>query len=977
MFPGTFDTLVNVVSLLKETGLTPDHLEAEAAGAPFDEQAKLLDVAAIYRSYEQQLEGARLIDLGGVYHYLTAGCSSEEFLGVFRRVYPEVAALSLAGFDQFTPPEMDFLERLSGIPGVAVSLRFDFQHGNPRLFGHLEENYRRFLRLGFEETRATGPDQSLQISPLIRGPQVDRLVAAIAQGLFLGARSGHRHESGRRIRIIRARTRTDEIASICRIIKQLAASRPSRDLSAICVSMVRPQRYTEIIREQFGRFGIPANITDRYSLHRSPLIASIFAVLDMVLRDYGREDVLRVVRSPYLCLSDDIDAAGLARVASLLRITGGMRGWRERIERRRHDAHGGGESLSPAWFSPEQARRMLDRAHADINRVFELTAPLLGQHPPAAFESRLVKTLEALNVPARLLAGMETADIERDVRAYARFLEVLHETAKLLELQDGASRKQSLRSMTETLRLAVMRERFNVREEHGGGVLVTSIDETRGLNMEVMFVVGLVDGEFPSAYEPEVFLSARRQQEREQWHRWQERYLFYQGVTNWTESLWVTYPAQDGDLELVRSPFVDALGEIVSASVTEADSLPEALCSQEEVLSWHVREGSSLQEKDGADASLSNRLREIQRVVEIERSRVVGHTLPQFEGRIGGTVSHPARTWLEGRREAVFSVSQLETYANCPFRYFGERFLRLEPVEEFSDEWTHRERGALVHKILYAFHIERRSQALPPIAQCDEREFDHARRRLLDIAEEALSEIDVPDPFWSFEREQLLGLEGGRKGVLEELLSKERERSTESVPRFFEVTFGGGGEIRDPEIDWPEPITVGDMRLRGRIDRLDLAEDHFTVVDYKTGAVLPGVRDLEQGYSLQLPLYLEAAGRILAGFGYPRLTPAAGVYVQVRRPVRVRLGLGNKVFLNREFTAREGARVPVETTDALRERCAQSARHARRCVDGIAAGEFPLTDPSRAAVACRPCPLKTICRIQATRRVGPAESEEA
>ena len=199
----------------------------------------------------------------------------------------------------------------------------------------------------------------------------------------------------------------------------------------------------------------------------------------------------------------------------------------------------------------------------------------------------------------------------------------------------------------------------------------------------------------------------------------------------------------------------------------------------------------------------------------------------------------------------------------------------------------------------------------------------------------------------------------------------------EAVPRFFEVNFGGGGDIRDPEIDWPESIELGGVRLRGRIDRLDVAKDHFAVVDYKTGSKLPGLRDIEEGLSLQLPLYLQAAQRILSGYGRDGLLPAAGLYLQVRKPVRARVGIGNAEFVNRAFTGREGTRATVPDAGALRTLCEQATERARGFVDGIATGVFPLTDPGRVATVCRPCPYKTMCRIQATRRVTSAESEGA
>src|SRR5438132_10318614 len=47
--------------------------------------------------------------------------------------------------------------------------------------------------------------------------------------------------------------------------------------------------------------------------------------------------------------------------------------------------------------------------------------------------------------------------------------------------------------------------------------------------------------------------------------------------------------------------------------------------------------------------------------------------------------------------ERVFSPSELETYAACPFRYFGERVLGLQERDSDRTRWDY---GSLVHRVL-------------------------------------------------------------------------------------------------------------------------------------------------------------------------------------------------------------------------------------------------------------------------------------
>ena len=149
LFRGTFEKIIDVINALKEGGVYPEILEQEAADAPPEERQKLNDITAIYRGYDARLDAIAAIDSAGLFKFLSIGCSQAQFADAFSAVYPAVRVLSLAGFDEFTLPEIGFVRKICALPEVSVSLLFDFQPGNTGLFGHLEENYRRFMELGF------------------------------------------------------------------------------------------------------------------------------------------------------------------------------------------------------------------------------------------------------------------------------------------------------------------------------------------------------------------------------------------------------------------------------------------------------------------------------------------------------------------------------------------------------------------------------------------------------------------------------------------------------------------------------------------------------------------------------------------------------------------------------------------------------------------------------------------------------------
>ena len=87
-----------------------------------------------------------------------------------------------------------------------------------------------------------------------------------------------------------------------------------------------------------------------------------------------------------------------------------------------------------------------------------------------------------------------------------------------------------------------------------------------------------------------------------------------------------------------------------------------------------------------------------------------------------------------------------------------------------------------------------------------------------------------------------------------------------TTPGYFEVSVGRRQGITDSVLSRPESISISDIRINAKIDRIDIGNGVFNVIDYKTGRTF-GVKDILEGRALQLPIYLEIAGQLL-GDGY-------------------------------------------------------------------------------------------------------------
>jgi ATP-dependent helicase/nuclease subunit B len=231
-------------------------------------------------------------------------------------------------------------------------------------------------------------------------------------------------------------------------------------------------------------------------------------------------------------------------------------------------------------------------------------------------------------------------------------------------------------------------------------------------------------------------------------------------------------------------------------------------------------------------------------------------------------------------REWPVSVTALESAAECPFRYFLERGLELDAIDQHerdTDQWLDPlTRGSLLHE-LYAVLLRRwRAGDRPPNLSDDLDWLVQEGRKALDrvAVEMPPASVEVRD------RETADFLEDVALFVRAEC---DREPAPETVG--VEVAFGRWSDGAPEPLATPEPLAIElghglTLKVSGRIDRIDrIGPNSFEVVDYKTGGYWPadwkGV--FAGGRRLQHAIYGLAATQLLR-CKYDGATVQRGVY---------------------------------------------------------------------------------------------------
>jgi RecB family exonuclease len=691
--------------------------------------------------------------------------------------------------------------------------------------------------------------------------------------------------------VFTSRDREDELAAFARRLKaERRAGRLTPD-TRVALVVRRPLPYLYLARDVLERAGIPYEARDTLPLAAEPFAAALDVVLEWLASGFTRPTTIAILRSPHLRFTGD-DGAPLpgASITALDRALADARylGDAERLaaladvwstlpERRRH----------------EHARRALPAARAAAAAAQAL-APLTG---PRAVPVLMRGVLAFLD---RHLVPLDDADplVDRDARVRTAVLDACRSLADAYERFDPGT-ALDVAGAAAAIRRWLGAQTFAPRTGAGGVQIVDAATAPYGEFDEVQ-IVGLIDTDWP-------------QRER--------RSIFYPAFL--LQSL--GWPEERKRLEGARAAFVDLLGLAlrrfaVSTFTLEDDAIvePSAFVHElrvaappRQVVTEEVPARIFPWEALVLDPPALDALPEPARTWAAFRQSRTPATDPAFHGAAGA--------WALPR----ISVSRLERYLDCPFKFYASEVLRLEEAPDDDDTRTPLERGLFLHELFERVFAAWQQQGRGAITAAT---LDEAHAVFTEVAEAALATLPPGDA--AIERLRLFG-SAAAPGIARRVLAMEVERGGTIVERLLEYPLEGAFTFTDPD------GRTRELTLRGKVDRIDLLQDGtFHLIDYKTRAV-PDPRR-----ALQLPIYSLCVTRQLDGY----------------RGRRWRLGEAS-------YLSYEGVSAVVSLTrtpDELPERLGEAQRQLFDVLDGIAAGRFPPQPAERSL--CNTCAFAAVCR---------------
>jgi ATP-dependent helicase/DNAse subunit B len=816
---GFSEALLRLVAELKHAKIEAERISklSESVGNGKFE-AKLKDLSLIYTLYQKKLTDQGLIDDIEKLRLLSETIAK----GELHNVLPTGNAFVVFGFFDFTPSQLEVLQSIDKA-GHGLAVYVPSLAGTSRLRDMVRHKMRYWLGDFQMESLDSEPKGKSEIEI-------------------------HSFPSFR-----------EEAEFAARKVKSLLLSNSvnPQEIAVVVGSVAGKENY---LAAAFERMAIPYSFSKETSLRHSLLGRFVIELLKVKSTGFEKKNFLNLLRSPYVArfLTQDSNFSGfiseLDKAARKERVLKGAKSWENLLDQLLN----GSKDI--------QVDEVKKRVSV-IKDVIKKIKNRFSSNYLSRFIEDLVDILDELLVYEAVKDFSPNSDLH--VQTWKSFYKFIKELRYLAEknLQD---RKFSLAEFISFFEDLLSEETYSVsKDKKGNRVEIIDALQFRGTSFPVVFVLDVGEKSFPAPALRDPILKHDERIEINKFlsdnllniddrHYDAEEFLFNLISGSASRKLYMTYSYLDeSERSALPSYLVEEIAEKETIE-TQRHYLEESFIYPENIysstnLAKHIFH-RNLYKKEEYRKYLGENAALMLDGLNAERRRLAPRgTFSEFEGIINQRELLPEL--------AEFSPTGLETYGDCPFKYFAGQVLKLEFPEEPEDEVAGLDLGSFYHRVLKSLFSSlsgRTGEKVDLRAVSD--------NDILDVLKECIEKEDLNKQFgWLSPtvRELIVNRVVGK--VLPQFIVAEAERIREWNDRgFFPENF-----------EKPIVLNLGNIGISGQIDRVDKGNNRALIIDYKFRSSYR--KKFFDYVNLQLPIYLSA----LRNEG---IVPYGGYYRFVEKP---------------------------------------------------------------------------------------------
>lgn len=814
------EKIYDTIQQFKSSKVSPDDLALGLSTFSSALKAKLTDIVLIYKEYEKML-GSELFDDTDKLEQLKVFAKNSEVI--------RDSEIFVVGFDNITWQMQDVLRELCTKAKEVTFSCVYFAENRPDKFIQNNDLYKKYKRIA-EELK-------YPYVPVFAKSYYSGDFSAIKNYLF--APKKEKTKSAGQVEIFEAKNKYSEIEFIASLI--IGGARQGaryRDFAIISENLAEDK---EIFKKTFEKMGIPLFVSGEYDISSHPLTKFIVLEFELVSSHLSADKVLEFLSNQFILPDGIFDFENYVNEY--------------------------GTDYNLFLKEPELSRLDEEKAKkiGDIFKFIQITyvenkKSLDAASTVADYIAFVKKVIEEANVEQKLLELSKFED-DNDLAEEAEISRVI--LGKLDEFMLSLENFLGEMKVSQTEFLQILLSGFgalkiNLTPLSTDCVILQS--NADGLfNIKTLFISSTEEGNFPakindsgiildSELEEAKLVSGKSIEPTVSEINKRETFSAYETMLLPKEKLVLSYASKSLSGQAnVASSLASKLVSLFGDEIVKKSFVQEKFVSKKDAEKRFAKNINRFLNNEYLLTDLNK-----------EYSMLFDSFSKDFKKAILETQIDESVEDIDNADELYFrdnrtSVSQLEKYFACPYKFFATYGLRLK--ENKQAKMNSIDIGNFIHRVAELFTKKMRNFE------------DFSDEKLTEEIKKIIAQTESKLEIKQNKNQAVLGfLRKEVQRLCRYILKEQSYSSFKNNPQKNEFSFSGENAV-NIELDSGRKI-----KIEGKIDRIDEYSDYVRIIDYKTGDISSDLTSIYYGKKIQLISYLLASekisGKKVAGLFY-------------------------------------------------------------------------------------------------------------
>ncbi len=655
------------------------------------------------------------------------------------------------------------------------------------------------------------------------------------------------------LKLFLAKNEYSEIEEIAKRIQKLVSKNNLRykDISIITKNI---ESYAPLVRAIFRQYDIPVFIDEKRDLNQNIIVQYVLSILSVLNRNFTSEDVFSYIKLGFL----DIEKEEIFKLENYCNKWGiTLNKWKKDFVYELDNEN-----------KKNEVQRLNEIRKEIINPLLKLQEKIKEEKTAENITKLLYKFLISQNIEEKVIEKIKDLEVKNKIElakeykeSYQIILDVLDEI--VLIFKDD---KMTIDKYEKILKIGLRNSGLGKIPGTQDQVILGDVDRSRSHKVDVVFIIGLNDGNFPSNNKDEGFLNDNDREILKEdgielakttlEQLYDDKFNIYKAFTTAEKQLYLSYSSSDKDGKSQRpSILITQIKKMFPSLKEESDVVTKKyeIVNKEVTYQELIENISKLKKKEKIE-DIWYEIYNYYKNQEGWKEELDRDLKAINYSNLPTDIKKENIDKLYGNTLKT-SVSRLEQYRRCPFSYYLQYGLKLKEKETLKVQSM--DTGSFMHETIDNFFDYVREEGLE-LSEIDEEKIFEI---VSNIVEENLK-LSKNIIFTATTKYKILVRR------LKKIISKALKYIIETIVYSdFSIE---GTEVEFSEKGKYKPIILNlengkRVEITGKIDRIDTATKdegkYLRIIDYKSSAKDIDLNEVYAGLQIQLLTYTDAICR--------------------------------------------------------------------------------------------------------------------